>query len=163
MCKVYNVRISLCLHKSIFTPTSRFFLTQPCNISLLSGYYILGFGLEISESDDTQYIPESENPTGRIKQLTNTHNTRENMFCNENNNWCQILGRSCEPQVITWKTSDNEDRRKSLVKAWNEANHEGNCFCRSSLLCLEHRMYREGPMKRQQNSQLTQQMLCVSK
>lgn len=43
----------LCLHKSIFTPTSKFFLTQPCNISLLSGYYILGFGLEISESDDT--------------------------------------------------------------------------------------------------------------
>lgn len=51
-------------------------------------------------------------------------------------------------KVITWKASDNEDRRESLVKAWNVANHEGNYFYRSNLLCLKHRMCREGPMKR---------------
>ena len=43
----------LYLDSSMFTLTSKVFLTQPCNISLLSSYYILGFGLEISESDDT--------------------------------------------------------------------------------------------------------------
>ena len=53
MCKVYNVRISFVFTFIYVYSHKQVFFNTTCNISLLSGYYILGFGLEISESDDT--------------------------------------------------------------------------------------------------------------